>query len=141
MSTACDVPLSLQRCWYFGIGDALVRPCFSNPDFTAAIGHDRTEDQPNTFVGSPEFRRLDDAVGGELRKKAVGDTCVPHHCSHVSLGFDFGQVFRHKDRNTGVLCIRFVLQHGTNTLSLSFMHPVLCSMTCMLCDSHVGCGL
>lgn len=73
---------------------------------TAAIGHDRTEDQPNTFPGSPEFSRLNQALGGGLTQRACAPSCVPYHTSYVSIGFDFGQVFRHKDRSTGVMCIR-----------------------------------
>lgn len=122
----CDVFYALQKCWYFGVEDALVHPCHSDPDFIAAIGHDRTTDQPNTFAGSPEFRRLDESVGGALSQPAPPGSCVPHHCSHVSIGFDFGQVFKNKDRSTGVMCIRFVVcNHFWLLLSYESMHSML----------------
>lgn len=109
----------LQKCWYFGIKQALIDPCFSKPTFTAAYATDRTYEQPNTYFGAPEIRRLNGLFQGLLTQRAEAPTCVPYHNSVVSLGFDFGQVFRNKDRSTGVMCIRCVCAVTTKLCEVS----------------------
>ena len=72
--------------WHFGLEDSLIHSNFADPDFTASLGRDRTYDAPNTFVGGSEFRRLNEAVEGQLTTPAPPETGVPYLNSYISLG-------------------------------------------------------
>lgn len=78
--------LYTQVCWYFGLEEALIQSNFSDPDFVDCLGRDRTYVAANTFTGSPEFRRLNELLGGQLTTEAPSGTGLLYSNSFISLG-------------------------------------------------------
>ncbi len=95
---------ALQRVFYLGLREALVEPNLRNPEFCAELGRHRTPDDPFSFWGSPEFRRLDGLTGLGRQSQQRG---LQHDVLAISLAADFGGPYESKKQHsTGVVAAR-----------------------------------
>ena len=87
-----------QFFFYFGL-KRVMEQLFEDKDFVRARANSATRsyDDPSTFFGSKEFKRMNDFLQGALREEDV---------STYSLGFDFVQSFVFKNHSVGLLVLR-----------------------------------
>ncbi len=96
----------VQPFYYLGLQEGFLDVLFANPDIVAQVGRDRTYDDPSTFWGSMLYERINSRVYGALGARSEGCCIMPHRTLAVSIGMDFAQAFKLRQRGYGVVGIR-----------------------------------
>ena len=89
---------SAQATFYFPLAEIIQRKFFSNPDWTELRGSARYPQDPSTYLGNEDARRIDQLTGGKPYAPTSG---------LLEVGFDFGQVFNFIDYSVGVFAVRW----------------------------------
>ncbi len=101
-SCLCVAPCA-QRVYYLGLQEALLDPNFRDPEFCAALGAERSTDDPYSWWGADEHRRLSRLIPYDQREDQR-----PPCILNVSVAGDFGQPFNTNRHSTGVIGVRCV---------------------------------
>jgi hypothetical protein len=91
-----------------GIADALIHPCFRDPDFTARVGQPRAAGDLHvgSMFSSDGWQQLNTAVGGALSERNPDGYPVPFKTMGIELGVDWGQMLVFSLRSTGLVMAR-----------------------------------